>query len=480
MKRIVIIRAMTVIMLLLLSVVVFGDSRNPFVDVVKNVRGSVVNIQVEYEMAGMGINGFPNQDEFFKFFFPQPQRQSPTRKAKSMGTGFIFKREGNTVYIITNNHVVEKGKDDGAEITVSLEDKEEYSGEIVGLDSDSDLAVIKIEIESDEWVTIAPLGESENLEVGQWAIAIGNPFGEELNRTVTVGVISALGRSNFNFGNDGGPLYQNYIQTDAAINRGNSGGPLVSVDGEVIGVNAAISTPNQGNVGIGFAIPVDMVKKVVNDLIQHGEVVRAYLGILPQEITSDLRKSLNLDDASGVLIAQVEDDTPASKGKLEQGDVIIKFDNKDISDVAQFRIVVAESQIGEKLPVEIIRRQKHKTMYVTLMKRTAELADNDVSGSDADWLGLKVESVNSEAAKQYKIDESSGVFISAIEKDSPTEDSDLRVGDVILEINFETVEDVESFKEIYAKVKDSGKDKALFRVKSVNGQYHYAAVNTVR
>ncbi|MDP8209210.1 MAG: trypsin-like peptidase domain-containing protein [Candidatus Stygibacter australis] len=480
MKRIVILRTMTVIMLLVMAVAVFGDSRNPFVDVVKNIRGSVVNIQVEYETPGMTINGFPNQDEFFKFFFPQPQRQSPSRKARAMGTGFIFKREGNTVYIITNNHVVEKGNEEGAEITVSLEDKEEYPGEIVGLDSDSDLAVIKIEIESDEWVTIAPLGESANLEVGQWAIAIGNPFGEELNRTVTVGVISALGRSNFNFGSDGGPLYQNYIQTDAAINRGNSGGPLVNIDGDVIGVNAAISTPNQGNVGIGFAIPVDMVRKVANDLMQHGEVVRAYLGILPQEITSDLRKSLDLEDVSGVLIAKVEDDTPASDGKLEQGDVIIKFDNREIADVAHFRIIVAESEIGIKLPVEIVRKQKHKTMYVTLMKRPADLAESNISTPNADWLGLKVESVNSDAAKQYKIDESSGVFISAIEKDSPAEDSELRVGDVILEINFETVEDVENFNEIYEKVKEDGKDQLLFRVKSLNGQYHYVAVNTNR
>jgi serine protease Do len=477
MKRTGMLRVITVIMLLLLCTTALADSKNPFVEVVKAIRGSVVNIQVEYETAGGNINGFPLEDDFFKFFFPQPQRQAPSRKAKAMGTGFIFKREGNSVYIITNNHVVEKGKEDGAEITVALEDKEEYIAEIVGLDSDSDLAVIKIEIESSEWVTIAPLGESANLEVGQWAIAIGNPFGAELNRTVTVGVISALGRSNFNFGGGGGPLYQNYIQTDAAINRGNSGGPLVSIDGEVIGVNAAISTPNQGNVGIGFAIPVDMVKGVVDDLMLHGEVVRAYLGILPQEITPDLRRSLDLEDVAGVLIAKVEEDTPASEAKMEQGDVIIKFNGHDIPDVARFRIVVAESEIGDKVPVEVIRKQKHKTLQVRLIKRPGDLAASSGKPSEADWLGLKVESVDSEAAEKYKIEESSGVLITAIEEGSAGADSELRIGDVILEINFETIENVAKFKDIREKVKESSKDVILFRVKSTSGQYHYVAVN---
>ncbi|MCF7912396.1 MAG: Do family serine endopeptidase [Candidatus Cloacimonetes bacterium] len=472
-----VLRVVTVIMLLALISAAFADSRNPFVEVVKAIRGSVVNIQVEYETSVGSINGFPMQDDFFKFFFPQPQRQAPSRKARAMGTGFIFKREGNSVYIITNNHVVEKGKEEGAEITVALEDKEEYSAEIVGLDSDSDLAVIKIEIKDDEWVTIAPLGESANLEVGQWAIAIGNPFGAELNRTVTVGVISALGRSNFNFGGSGGPLYQNYIQTDAAINRGNSGGPLVSIDGEVIGVNAAISTPNQGNVGIGFAIPVDMVKSVVNDLMQHGEVVRAYLGILPQDITPDLRRSLDLENVSGVLIAKVEDDTPASEAKMEQGDVIIKFNGQDIPDVARFRIVVAESEIGEKVPVEVIRKQKHKTLEVKLIKRPDNLAVNNGATSEVNWLGLKVESVNSEAAEKLNIKEDKGVVITAIEKGSAADDSELQVGDVILEINFETVEDVEEFKKIQKSVNESGKDVILFQVKSTSGQYHYVAVN---
>jgi serine protease Do len=431
---------------------------------------------VEYEVKSATMGNIPFNDDFFKFFFPQPNQEAPTRKAKSMGTGFIFKRIGNDVYIITNNHVVEKGEAEGAEISVTLEDKEEYKGEIVGLDSDTDLAVIKIEMSSDRWVTIAELGDSSDLEVGQWAIAIGNPFGEELNRTVTVGVVSATGRSNFNFGRSG-PLYQDYIQTDAAINRGNSGGPLVDIDGRVIGVNAAISTPNQGNVGIGFAIPVNMVKTVINDLMEYGEVVRGYLGILPQEIDTNLRKSLDLNDVRGVLIAKVEDDTPAAEAGLQKGDVIISFNGQEVDNVSKFRIVVAESEIGKKIPVEIIRDRKQKTLKVELIKRPDDLIASSQGSAEADWLGIKVESLDSDLAEKHKIAESSGVIISEIMPDSPAEDSDLQVGDVILEMNNQEIANVSAFSRIRDEIKDSDKEVILFYVKSPNAAYHYVAVN---
>jgi len=479
MRKLIILKMMLVIILLALTTLALSDARNPFVDVVKQVRGSVVNIQVEYEVKG-GIRGnLPFDDDFFKFFFPQPESQMPSRKAKSMGTGFIFKREGDIVYLITNNHVVEKGNKEDAKVTVTLEDQEEYRAEIVGLDKDTDLAVLKIEIEKNDWVTIAELGDSDELEVGEWAIAIGNPFGEELNRTVTVGVISATGRSNFNFG-ESSPLYQDYIQTDAAINRGNSGGPLVDIDGKVIGVNAAISTPNQGNVGIGFAIPVNMVKSVIDDLMIYGEVVRAYLGILPQEIDSDLRKSLDLKNVSGVLIAKVEKDTPAEEAGLKKGDVIVRFNGQDIINVAKFRIVVAESEINKEVPVEIIRSGKNKDLWVKLIKRPEDIAISSTSSAEYDWLGLKVESVNSSLREKYKIEEESGVIISEIANNSPAEDSELRVGDVIIELEYESIDNVDRFNEVCDQIKDSGKDSILMYVKSVNGPYHYVAVNLGR
>ena len=474
-------RIIAVMMITLLTGGLLASEKNPFVDVVKNIRGSVVNIKVEYEAAGSNVQGMPLDDDFFRFFFresPTPQ-QRQSRKARAMGTGFIFKREGNDVYIITNNHVVEKGNDNNAEITVTLEDKEDYIAEIVGLDSDSDLAVIKIEIDKNSYVTIAPLGDSEELEVGQWAIAIGNPFGEELSRTVTVGVISATGRSNFNFGGTG-PLYQDYIQTDAAINRGNSGGPLVDIDGKVVGVNAAISTPNQGNVGIGFAIPVNLVNKVIDDLMDYGEVVRGYLGIVPQEITPELSKSLNLDDISGVLVAKVEADTPAGKSGMKKGDVITRFNKKEIENVSKFRIAVAGSPIGEKLPVDVIRKGKHKTLNVVLVQRPEETQVSQKSKTDADWLGMKVEGVDGKFATTNKIDEETGVIISEIEANSNAEKSALKVGLIIQEINSEIIKGLDDFRRMSSEIKESGDDTILFYVKTTTGNYQYIAVEIKR
>ncbi|MCF7919371.1 MAG: Do family serine endopeptidase [Candidatus Cloacimonetes bacterium] len=465
-----------ILLIVFLTSGLVASEKNPFVDVVKNIRGSVVNIKVEYESAGNMVQGMPFDDDFFRFFFRQPVPQQPqSRKAISMGTGFIFKREGNEVFIITNNHVVENGKKDNAEITVTLEDKKDYLGEIVGLDGDTDLAVIKIEIDKNSYVTIAPLGDSDNLEVGQWAIAIGNPFGEELSRTVTVGVISATGRSNFQFGNEG-PLYQDYIQTDAAINRGNSGGPLVNIDGEVIGVNAAISTPNQGNVGIGFAIPVNLARKVIQDLQEYGEVVRGYLGIIPQEITPELSKSLTLDDISGVLVAKVEDGTPADKSGMKKGDVIVSFNNKAIENVSKFRIEVADSPIGEKLPVEIIRNGKSKTLNVELEQRPVDSGMLRDNSSEASWLGMKVEEVDGDFASKNKIKEDSGVVITEIEDHSSASRSVLKPGYIIQEINTQEIKDLADFKRISKQVMESNDETVLLYVKTQTGNYLYIAI----
>jgi len=242
-----------------------NNGRSPFVKVVKNTRAAVVNIKVEFTPK-FNNKRLPLNEDFFKFFSPNPfnnNMQPKQRKSVAMGSGFIFKQKGKDLYIITNNHVVENGKD--GEITVSLADKAKYKAEIVGLDPQSDLGVIKITIDDGEDVTVAPLGDSDDIEIGDWAIAIGNPFGNlGLERTVTVGVISAMGRSNLHF-SENSPIFQNYIQTDAAINPGNSGGPLVNINGEVIGVNSAITSTTGGNIGIGFAIPINLAKKVVKD-----------------------------------------------------------------------------------------------------------------------------------------------------------------------------------------------------------------------
>jgi len=454
------------------------DGRSPFVEVVKNIRESVVNITVEYEVDFRRGNS-PFDEDILRFFFPdQPRRNQPqSRKSISMGSGFIFKQTKNELFILTNNHVVAEGSD--GEITVTLADKAKYKAEIVGLDSATDLAVIKIEIEEHEPITIAPLGVDTELEVGDWAIAIGNPFGQlGLDRTVTVGVISATGRSNLNFGGRGGdsPIYQDYIQTDAAINPGNSGGPLVNLKGEVIGVNAAITSTSGGNVGIGFAIPIDLANKVASDILMEGKVVRGYIGIVPQEIDYDLRKSLDLDKIAGVLVAKVEDDTPAKKAGLKRGDVIVKFGKNEIENVAKFRIAVANSQIGIKIPMEIIRSNKPKILQVKLVERpdTESGVSSKPEVEDKKMLGLRVAGLNSDFAESNKIEAEYGVVITDIESGSPAEKAGLSVGDVIMEVEDNQINNTKDFKQA---IKDNSKDVILVYVKTRAGVYRFVPIN---
>ncbi|HCX73250.1 MAG TPA: protease degQ [Candidatus Cloacimonas sp.] len=444
---------------------------SPFVKVVENIRESVVNIQVEYEVK-MDTGQLPFNDEFFRFFFPDIPRAPQSRKSYSMGSGFIFDQDGKDVYIITNNHVVQEGQE--GEITVTLADKAKYEAEIVGLDSETDLAVIKIEVEDSEEVVEAPLGNSDEIKVGAWAIAIGNPFGQlGLDRTVTVGVISATGRSNLNFGQDS-PIYQDYIQTDAAINPGNSGGPLLNIKGEVIGVNAAITTPNRGNVGIGFAIPINMAKKVVTDLIDVGKVRRAYLGIRPQEITPELKESLELKEVAGVLVAQVMEDTPAEKAGLKAGDVILEFNGKKIPNVSKFMITVANSEIGEEIPLKISRNGKIKTLTVKLTERNEDiLAKNSSKPQEEKLLGVEVTSLDSEFAERYNIEADYGVVITSVSTDSPARKAGLEAGMVIMEIDNEPVKNVKDFKKALADLK---KDVVLLRVKTRDDNYMFVAI----
>ncbi len=451
---------------------VTSEGKSPFVEVVKNIRESVVNIQVEYEQTFSGRGQLPFNDDFFKFFFPDPPQIKP-RKSVSMGSGFIFKHEGEIVYIITNNHVVQNGKD--GEITVTLADKAKYKAQIVGLDSETDLAVIKIEVEKGEQITVVELGDSDQLDIGDWAIAIGNPFGQlGLERTVTVGVISATGRANLRFGADS-PIYQDYIQTDAAINPGNSGGPLLNLKGEVIGVNAAITSTSGGNMGIGFAIPVNLAKKVSSDILDQGKVIRAYIGILPQEIDSELRESLKLEKVRGVLVSKVEEDTPAEKAGLKRGDVIIEFDGKEIENVAKFRILIANSRIDQKYPLKVIRNNKLKNLNVTLTARPdSPIALEQGSGSRlSNELGIEVESTEGEFARRNNISKQEGVIITKIERDSPAAGSQLKVGDIILEINQQQINSVKDFENA---TKDLKEDVVLLYVKTTTGVYQYVTV----
>jgi len=452
------------------------NGKSPFVQVVKDIRESVVNITVEYEIKYEGVNSqLPFNDDFFKFFFPDQYRnkEQKSRKSMAMGSGFIFKRDNNEVFILTNNHVADKGKD--GEVTVTLADKAKYKAEIVGLDSDTDLAVIKIEVEKNEATVIAPLGNSDNIEIADWVMAIGNPFGQlGLERTVTVGVVSATGRANLSFGRES-PIYQDYIQTDAAINPGNSGGPLVNLNGEVIGVNAAITSNSGGSIGIGFAIPANIAQKVSSDLISYGEVRRAYMGILPQDITTEIQESFDLDEIKGVLVAKVEKNTPAEKAGLKRGDVIIEFNGKEIPNMSKFRLIVANSEIDKKLPISVIRDKKEKYLNIKLTAKPDNKETNKTKNEDdkSDDLGLDVDELNSEFAQKYEIDEKDGVIITRIYPNTPAAESGLSVGDVILEINRKSIDNVNDFNEF---TKDKKKGSLLFYVKTKAGAYMYIPV----
>ncbi|MBN2016530.1 MAG: trypsin-like peptidase domain-containing protein [Candidatus Cloacimonetes bacterium] len=452
-----------------------NDGHSPFVKIVDDLIGTVVNIKVEWEVSNnykQYSSPFPFNDDFFKFFFPQPDNK---RRSIGYGSGFIFRKEGKEVYILTNNHVV--GKSDDAKITVTLHDQMEYNAEVVGLDDKTDVAVIKIEVEKGADIAIAPLGDSDWIKVGDWVIAIGNPFSENLQGTVTTGVVSAKGRANLNFGEDS-PMYQDYIQTDAAINPGNSGGPLVDINGNVIGINAAISSVSGGNIGIGFAIPINIVKALIDDLIDKGFVERAYLGILPQEVTPALQKSLDLPNLEGVLIGKVEDDTPAEKAGLKKRDVIIEFDGEPVKNINKFRLMVANKQVGDKISMTILRDGKKitKTAQLEAYPDTVVAAKSPSKEDGKAWLGIEVKSLDSDFAKQLNLKIDKGVIISKIDVDSPAYDSNLNVGDVILELGDEEIESTKDYNKAVEKLKDSDTESVLLYVLTPPQFYHYVAI----
>lgn len=418
------------------------QGRSPVVQVVRDVSSAVVQIKVESTVTVRQNNPFFN-DDFFRYFFPQvPQQQQ--RPVTSMGSGFIFDFNSTSreAFIMTNNHVVEGGEN--LKITVTLADKKTYQATVVGLDPNTDVAVIKITVEEDEPITVAPLGDSSQLEIGDWAIAIGNPFGDiGLDRTVTLGVISALGRSNLNFGNNS-PIYQDYIQTDAAINPGNSGGPLLNINGQVIGVNAAITSTSGGSIGIGFAIPINLARRVVEDLIASGAVSRAYMGITPQEITADLMEAFSLSEVSGVLVTSVEENSPADSAGLEVGDVIVELGGERVPNVAKFRIAVAISRIGETIPVRVIRNNESLTLNVTLRAFPSEDQPVEKPERSTDH-GLSVEDMDGNYARQNNISGDAGVVVRSVRNDSPAAMAGIQPGNIILRVGNTRVNSVEEF-----------------------------------
>ncbi len=381
-------------------------------------------------------------EDFFDRFIPRQRPPEGEFKTQSLGSGVIVDKRG---YILTNNHVVA----DMDELKVKLSDKREFDAKIIGTDPQTDLAVVKIEGEN---LIPAKMGNSDEMKPGQWAIAVGNPFG--LTSTVSVGVISAIGRSGV-----GIAQYENFIQTDAAINPGNSGGPLVNIKGEIIGINTAIFTRTGGYQGIGFAIPVNMAKSVLRDLIEKGKVTRGWLGVVIQNLDPSLAKQFDVDVIEGVLISDVQDDSPAKEAGFERGDIVIEYNDRKVADINELRNKVAQTEVGKKVKVKVLRGSKEKVLTVKIGEQPADLfaVGSHPGGKD---LGMTVQDLTEALAGSLGYEGESGVVVSAVEQGSPAAEADVKEGDLIKEINREKIANVKEFKQALGKP-EKGKDILL-------------------
>lgn len=395
-------------------------SQKAFIEVSEKVTPAVVNIRAE--RVRMVDRLSPLFEEFFGDFFRQPPAQ---QRERSLGSGFILSEDG---YILTNEHVVS-----GAEqIKVRLTDQRVFPGKVIGVDPKTDVAVIKIE--ADGPLPVAVLGDSDRLKVGQWALAIGNPFG--LDSTLTVGVISATGRTDIGIED-----YENFVQTDASINPGNSGGPLLNIYGEVVAVNTAIVASGQG---IGFAIPINLAKLVADQLINSGEVTRGWLGVSIQPLDADLAASFGLDRVTGALVTGVLPGTPAEKAGMQRGDVLLSFDGKPVRSVKELQLLVASSPLEKELLIEVLREGTRLVLKVVIVARDAE-AQPVKQGDLEPWLGMSLEET------------SQGVRVAVIDPDGVAANAGVHAGDLILAINrhaVKTLTDVHAVRQ-RSRVKDS-------------------------
>lgn len=422
-----------------------------FTDVVDRVEDGVVSVSTVREVSYDPYRGTP-----FEFFFrPQrPQRDNPEeefRRQQGQGSGFVIRHEGE-YYILTNNHVV-KGAD---EILVEMTDDRSFNAEVVGADSLSDLAVLKIDADN---LPHLQLGDSDDLAVGQWVLAVGNPFGYE--HTVTDGIVSALGRGRF------GEEYGSFIQTNAAINPGNSGGPLVGLNGEVVGINTAIVSRSGGYDGIGFAIPVNLVKDVLVQLIEHGEVKRGVLGVELRSIDRDLAEALGMEDTHGVLIHQVFPDLPAAAAGLEQGDVILEVDGKSVKGILELRNKIGRTPPGTEVELLILRKRKEKKVEVVLEQLARDtFAMAQESGAIEVGLGLEIQELTPELARRLGYEMDSGVLVANVKRRREAARRGLRPGELIVEVDQQPVRTVVEYKEVLAE-KGPG-ESVLFLVQRGN------------
>ena len=431
---------------------------------VQNVQKAVVHIKVEKilrDSQGQPLNNPYDlyNEEFFKRFFPgikPPERQpgQPFRQ-EGMGSGTIISQEG---YILTNHHVV--GEAD--QILVKLYDGKEVRAKIVGTDPESDIAVIKIEGNGYSALTI---GNSKELMVGESVIAVGNPFG--LTQTVTYGIVSAKGRTNVGINE-----YENFIQTDAAINPGNSGGPLVNLRGEIVGVNSAIYSRSGGYQGIGFAVPINMAQRIMDDLINKGTVSRGWLGVGIQDVTQDLAQAFNLENAKGSLITGVMRDTPADRGGLQRGDVVIELNGEEILNSRQFRNEIANAGAGSDIEMKVVRNSKTMYFKINLDERPKELGRVSMKPdkSKENAFGFSVTNITQDDVNKLNLESSNGVLIGEVKPGSLASKEGLAAGMVIQEINRRPIKSVSDFNQIMT---ESSPEKGILLLVVSDGNARY-------
>ena len=444
-----------------------------FADLAERLLPSVVNISSTQAAAGAQFEipqappGSPFED-FFRDFFERNRPRNEPRRAASLGSGFIIDSSG---YIVTNNHVIAEAD----EISVILQDDTKFAAELIGVDEKTDLALLKIV--PDRELPAVPWGDSDISRVGDWVMAIGNPFG--LGGSVTAGIISARSRDI-----NAGP-YDNFIQTDASINRGNSGGPLFNLNGEVIGINTAIFSPSGGSVGIGFAVPSSIALRVIEQLRDFGRTKRGWLGVRIQSVTDEIAESLGLDRTRGALVASVTEGGPAEDGGIEAGDVILSFNGRNIEQMRELPRFVAETEVGSVVNVDVWRKGAQEQVKISLgeLEAAEELAalpgadiPEDAATGTIGAIGVGLAALTDELRQKYSLAEDiAGVLVTAVDENSPAAEKGIRAGDVIVEVSQEEVSLPAQVQSKVQAAKDSGRRSVLLLV-GRDGDLRFVAV----